>query len=474
MIKQDIKKFICPFNKTIFEVLKVINNNTKGIAFIVDKCNKLIGVVTDGDIRRALLKGINLEERVCKIIKKDFVYSKEDESIDNLFNKINSKVKIIPLVNSKFEVVDYFEFKSDIKIPVASPDLSGNELKYLIDAFLSSWISSKGDYIEDFEEKFANYCNCKYGVSTSNGTAALHLALTSLGITKGDEVIIPDLTFAATANAVIHAGATPVIVDIEKESWCIDPDKIYESITNKTKAIIPVHLYGQPADMDKILEISKKFNLFVIEDCAEAHGARFNGKKVGSFGDIGCFSFFGNKIITTGEGGICITNSKKLYKKMRLLRDHGMDTKNRYKHTVVGFNYRMTNLQAAIGLAQLERIEEIICQRKEIEDMYRNYLKDIGFIEFQKNNIPKREKVTWLVSVLINKGKRDSYLKKLIENNIDVRPFFYPLSSMKIYREFTKLCINSKYISKRGINLPTVKNLKEKDYEKIRELFSMC
>jgi len=471
MKKQDIKKFICPFNSTIFEALKIINGNAKGIAFIANDHNNLIGVVTDGDIRRALIKGINLEEKVSKVINREFVYSREGESIEDLFNKINSKVKIIPIVNSKFEVVNYFEFKSEIKIPVASPDLSGNELKYLIDAFLSSWISSKGEYVREFEERFSNYCGCKYGVSTSNGTTALHLALTSLGIKKGDEVIIPDLTFAATANAVIYTGATPVIVDIEKDSWCIDPKKIYGALSNRTKAIIPVHLYGQPANMKKILEISRKFNLFVIEDCAEALGAEFNSKKVGCFGDIGCFSLFGNKIITTGEGGICVTNSKRLYKKMRLLRDHGMDIHNKYKHTVVGFNYRMTNLQAAIGLAQLERVEEIIKKRREIEDTYRNYLKDIDFIEFQKD-IPKRGKVTWLVSILINNNKRKEILKKLIEENIEVRPFFYPLSSMRIYRKFGKSNPVSKNISRKGMNLPTIKDLEERDYQKIKKLFA--
>ena len=203
-------------------------------------------------------------------------------------------------------------------IPIAEPVLDGNELKYVSNCINTGWISSIGDYVKDFENKFSKYCDCNFGISTSNGTTALHLALKALGIGLNDEVIIPVLTFIATANAVSYTGAKPVFVDSDKKTWNIDPKKIEEKITDRTKAIIPVHLYGNPCNMKKIMKIAKKHNLFIIEDAAEAHGAKFADKKMGSFSNISCFSFYGNKIITTGEGGMCITNNENLAEKMEL------------------------------------------------------------------------------------------------------------------------------------------------------------
>ncbi|NQU99168.1 MAG: DegT/DnrJ/EryC1/StrS aminotransferase family protein, partial [Parcubacteria group bacterium] len=242
-------------------------------------------------------------------------------------------------------------------IQVSKPSLGREELNNVMEAIKSSWISSKGKFITEFEENFAEYCGVKYGIATANGTVALHLALKALKISKGDEVIVPDLTFIATANVVTYCNAKPIFIDSNPDYWCIDPEKIEEKITTKTKAIIPVHLYGHPCDMDAITKIAKKYGLYVIEDAAEAHGAGYKGKKVGSFGDISCFSFYGNKIITTGEGGMCLTNNQKLAERMKILRDHGMSPDKRYWYDVIGFNYRMTNIQAAIGVAQLKKID---------------------------------------------------------------------------------------------------------------------
>ncbi len=339
-------------------------------------------------------------------------------------------------------------------MPVALPDLNGNEFNYLTDAFLSTWISSSGEYIHRFESGFAEFCNMSHGVAVSNGTVALHLALETLGVGEGDEVIIPDLTFAATANAVLHANATPVIVDVNRDDWTISPMEITKAITKKTKAIIPVHVYGQPCDMDSIMEIAKKHKLFVIEDCAEAHGALYKGQKVGSFGDISCFSFFGNKVITTGEGGMCVTNSLKLDTEMRAYRDHGMSKTKRYWHDRIGYNYRMTNLQAAIGLAQLERITEILQWRSNTEEQYRKKLANISTIEFQKI-IPNRNKITWLVCISVSSAIRDNTLSKLNSVKIDARPFFYSLGDMEIFKKYLFSNKQSKLISERGINLPT-------------------
>jgi len=344
--------------------------------------------------------------------------------------------------------------KNKTHVPMTMPNLSGNEFEYLTKAFNSTWISSIGEYIDAFETNFSTFCNTEYAISLSNGTVALQIALDTLGIKEGDEVIVPDLTFAATINAVLHQNATPVIVDVEENSWCIDPLEIKKAITKKTKAIIPVHLYGQVCDMGSIMKIAKEFNLFVIEDCAEAHGAKWKNKKVGSIGHIGCFSFYGNKIITTGEGGMCVTNDEKLDQKMRVLRDHGMNKNKRYWHDYIGYNFRMTNLQAAIGVAQLERIDFFLKQRLEIENIYKTALNDVAIIKFQKNNLHDRTKVVWFVNILV-KRNRDLYLNKMKNINIESRPFFYSLSKMPIYSSYTFSNKISQKLSSLGITLPT-------------------
>jgi len=455
-----IDKMICFREDSLISVLKIINDNSMGIAFVVDRNSRLCGTITDGDIRRVLIADIKLDEKVGNIISDGFVYGIEGESYKSLMQKISYKVKIIPIVNKMNQVIDFFEYKQNIYFPVAVPNLNGNEFKYLTDAFMSSWISSSGEYIDRFEESFSQYCGTQYGIAVSNGTAALHLALLALDITAGDEVIIPDLTFAATINSVLHTNATPVIVDIEEDSWCISPVEIEKAITKKTKVIIPVHLYGQVCDMDSIMKIAKKYNLKVIEDCAQAHGAMYDNKKVGSFGDIGCFSFYGNKVITTGEGGMCTTNSQILNDKIRILRDHGMSKTKRYWHDVIGYNYRLTNLQAAIGLAQLERIEYIHQNRFKYEIEYKKVLDNSNFV-FQKD-LEKRKRITWLVSILISQNiDKEQFMYKLKDKGIDARNFFYPLSDMDIYKQYCKRYTTvSHKVSKSGFNLPTYESLK--------------
>lgn len=455
-------------NSTIREVLHCIDANAKGASFIVDDDNVLIGIMTDGDIRRLLIDGYGLNDYIEEHINRQCVFAYENESSADIVKKFNYCIRIIPIVNQEKKLVDYAEYNENIHMSLAQPQLNGNEYKYLMDAFLSTWISSAGKYVTKFEESFANYCGVQYGVATSNGTTALHLALTALGIGEGDEVIVPNITFAATINSVIYTGATPVIVDIEEDSWCINPDEIEKAITPKTKAIIPVHVYGQPCDMGRICEIAKKNNLYIVEDCAEAHGAEWGGKRVGSFGVISCFSFYGNKVVTTGEGGMCITDSKELNDKMRILRDHGMSKERRYYHEVIGFNYRMTNLQAAIGTAQTERIDEILAWRADLESQYRQELSKINGVTLQRNDLPDRKKITWLMSVLVSGDKRDNVMSVLKENDIDVRPFFIPLSEMEIYKKYAENdCMVSKKISKMGLNLPTTYEIKKEEIEKI-------
>jgi len=353
-------------------------------------------------------------------------------------------------------------------IPIAEPSFCGNELRYITQAIESGWISSKGAFIEKFEKEFAKYCNVKYASSCCNGTAALHLALKALEIKKGDEVIVPNLTFISTANAAVFCNAKPVFVDCEKDHWCIDPEKIEEKITDKTKAIIPVHLYGHPCNMDKINNIAKKYDLYVIEDAAEAHGAEYKGKKVGSLGNAAIFSYYGNKIITTGEGGMVTSNNKGFIERVNILKNHGMDLHKKYWHNEIGFNYRLTNLQAAFGLAQLQCIDKFIKRKREIAYYYNKLVSESGLIEIQKEDKDCKH-VFWQYTVLLNKEnrlKRDYLIQQLAKKNIETRPFFYPLTDMPPYKINEKFVV-SVDVSYRGISLPSFIKLQEQEMETI-------
>lgn len=314
-------------------------------------------------------------------------------------------------------------------IPVCEPFLNGNELKYVTDAVSTGWISSAGKYVSEFEKQFAAYCDCKYGVAVCNGTVSLHLAMVALGIGKGDEVIIPTFTMIASAFAVSYTGATPVFVDADKDTWNIDVAKIEEKITSKTKAIMPVHIFGQMCEMDKIEAIAKKYNLFIVEDAAEAHGATYNGKKAGSYSDLGSFSFFANKNITTGEGGMLVTNNEELYNRARYFKNvcFPLDGNRNYMHQDIGFNYRMSNVIAAIGLAQTEKADEYKVMRIRNNQLYRKYLADVPGIIFQKN-LPQAENVCWMNSIVIDPEKyghtKDELVAHLNKKGIDTRLLF--------------------------------------------------
>lgn len=355
-------------------------------------------------------------------------------------------------------------------IPVAEPNLSGNELKYVKDCIETGWISSIGEYVKKFEEGFSKYCGTKYGIAVANGTVALHLALEALGIKKGDEVIIPALTFVATANAVKYTGAKPIFIDSEPRTWNMNPAKIEEKISSKTKAIIPVHLYGHPCDMDRIKEIAEKHNLAIIEDAAEAHGAEYKGKKVGSLSTISCFSFYGNKILTSGEGGMCLTNDERLAEKIGQLKDHGMSKERRYYHPQLGYNYRLTNIQAAIGLAQLEKIEKTIETKRKNAKLYNSLLKDVKGITLPIEE-PWAKNVYWMYSILVEKGyklKRDELMTKLKNEGIDTRPFFIPLHKMPYLNEGLKLPV-AESLSEKGMNLPSSTKLTKEQIEFISD-----
>jgi perosamine synthetase len=314
-------------------------------------------------------------------------------------------------------------------IPVNEPLIAKNAEKYVLDCLKTGWISSAGAYIEKFEKDFARFLGVKYAVTTTSGTTALHLALLTLGIGPGDEVIVPALTMIASISAICYVGAKPVLVDSEPETGNLNPDKIEEKITKRTRVIMPVHLYGHPADMDPIMRIAKKYKLDVLEDAAEVHGAEYQGKKAGSFGKINCFSFYANKIVTTGEGGMVVTDNKQLADKARSLKDLAHSKKRRFLHDELGYNFRMTNIQAALGLAQLEEIERFIKIKRGMAKLYGQLLKDVQGIRLpvEKKGV---KNVYWMYAVLIDpKGyglNRDKLMIELGKRGIGSRSYFIP------------------------------------------------
>ena len=356
------------------------------------------------------------------------------------------------------------------RIPVAEPEIDNEELQNVIEAVKSGWVSSKGPFIEEFERNFSSYVNVKYGVTTSNGTTALHLALVALGLGKGDKVLVPSLAFAAVANAIAYTGAEPIFVDSHPEYWCINPSEIEEKIDSKTKAIMVVHLYGHPCDMDEIMRMAEDHGLHVIEDCAEAHGAEYKGRTVGSFGVVSCFSFYGNKIITTGEGGMCLTNDEELASKMRMLRDHGMKPDKRYWHDIIGFNYRMTNLQAALGVAQLKKMDFLIAKKRQIGIAYKKLLQNLPTVK-PAPEMPWAKSVYWLYSVLVDKALRDKIIQYLEERGIEIRPFFYPIHILPPYKKKIKLPV-AEELSAAGLNLPSGFRLSVNQIQEAVELLS--
>jgi perosamine synthetase len=364
--------------------------------------------------------------------------------------------------------------KIPVTIPVAAPDLGAAEEKNVLEALRSTWISSTGFFLDEFEAAFANLCRTNGALAVCNGTVALHLALLGLDVGPGDEVLVPSLTYIATANAVRYVGAEPVFVDVDPETWCIDPTLLEESITRRTKGIIAVHLYGHPADMDAINHIAAVHGLWVVEDAAEAHFARYKDRPTGGLADIGTFSFYGNKIITSGEGGAVTVNDKHLELRLRTLRGQGMDPDRRYYFPVTGYNFRLTNLAAAILCGQLARREEIVAGRRRVFAAYENLLAGIPGISFQPTAVWAK-KAPWLFSIVVDAkafGRgRDELAALLLESRIDTRPFFMTLHRLPPFRQESKArgeaLPHSDRLSESGMNLPTFSALSDTQIEYI-------
>lgn len=366
-------------------------------------------------------------------------------------------------------------------IPVNEPVVSKNAKRYIMDCVNTGWVSSTGKYIELFEQLFAKYIGVRYAVTTTSGTTALHLAIAALDIGEGDEIIVPDLTIISCAFSPLYTGAKPVFVDVEPVTGTIDPRKIEAKITKKTKAIMPVHLYGYAANMDAIRKIAKKYRLLVIEDVAEALGCEYKGKKLGSLSDIGCFSFYANKLITTGEGGMVVTNSKTLYKKLQSLKNLAHSSRRRFLHKTLGFNYRMTNLQAALGVAQLEDIDRHIQKKKWIQTQYQKSLGSNPYLQLPVS-FPWTTYVCWMFTILLSPKaplSKNRLLLKLKKLNIDTREYFIPMHRQPILKELNLVDKNEKYpvssrLSLQGFYIPSGLALTKKQIDTVAGTINKC
>ena len=367
-------------------------------------------------------------------------------------------------------------------IPVWEPVLDGNEKRYVLDCLETNWISSLGSYITRFEETMASWCGVSHGVACSSCTTGLHLALTALGVGPGDEVIIPDFTLIVSANTVIQAGARPVLVDADPRTWCMDPAQIEAKVGPRTRAIMPVHMYGHPCDMPAILSIARRHGLFVIEDCAEAHGARIADRMVGSFGDAACFSFYGNKILTTGEGGMVLCSNAALADRMRLLRNQAFE-QPRFVHREVGFNYRLTNVQAAIGLAQAEKVEEKVEKKREIARWYAEAFAGVEDVELPWE-APGAKNVYWMYGVKLGdsfRRGRDGVMGAMREKGVETRAFFCPMHRQPVFARNDPRFpdVSGDYpvsddLWKRGLYLPSGLGLTRAQVQEVVETLAAC
>lgn len=362
-------------------------------------------------------------------------------------------------------------------IPFARPDLSTLEERYLLEAFRSSWISSTGQFVERFEREFAALCGTRAAIAVANGTVALHLALLALDVGPGDEVLVPSLTYIATANAVRYVGAEPVFVDVDPQTWCLDPHLLEAAINRRTRGVIAVHLYGHPADMDAINRLAAVHGLWVIEDAAEAHTARYKGRPVGGLARAATFSFYGNKIFSCGEGGAITLDDRQLEIRMRTLRGQGMDPERRYWFPVTGYNFRLTNLACAILCAQLERRGEILARRRRIFALYRELLSKVPGI-----GLPPQaawaEPAPWVFSITVDEqayGRtRDELAERLAAAGIETRPFFIPLHRLPPFREESRRRGDFLPVTERladaGLSLPVHAGIGQSELERIGEL----
>jgi len=458
------------------EALKTIEINGLGIIFFIDSSKKLIGSFSDGDSRRVILKETPLPKTIEK--NSDF-YNKKPHylpfncQISEIWTLFHQNIKCVPLVDNEMNVVDFSTPSRVRKFPILQPNIGDDEINNLLECANTGWISSKGRFIKEFEVGFSGYLNGGHAVAVSSGTAALQLGMLALGIGANDEVIVPNFTFGASINAIIHVGAIPVLVDVDPETWTLSLRAIEEAINENTKAIMPVYLYGQAAHIDEINKIAKNNNLHIVEDCAEALGGTYKERLIGRDGDATCFSFFANKLITTGEGGMVVFKGKKIADKAKIMRDHGMSPQKKYWHEFAGVNFRMTNMQAAIGVAQLKKINNFLLKRKNVFKRYdKNFKSNSQLLLLPKNSWS--ENSYWLYTLVVREfteKKRDKLLKALSDRGIDARPGFYPLHKMPPYEKYSNGSDYpiSSFLGTSSINLPSSPSLTSDEIDHIAQ-----
>lgn len=423
---------------SIREAMEGINKSGIRMALVVDQEKKLLGIVSDGDIRRALLSGEDIESSVKKIMVKNPICAEEGTpTVDLLETMISKKIQEIPIINKQGILVDIVSLRDLKTIPLSNPDITKKEVD-VINQVLSTPFLSIGPKIQEFEQKIADYIGTKYAIGVNSGTSGLHLCIRSLDIKDGDEIITSPFSFIASANCALFERAKPVFVDIDENTLCIDADKIEEKITEKTKAILPVHVFGYSCNMDKIMEIAKKHNLAVIEDSCEAIGTEYKGKKVGSFGDVGVLAFYPNKQITTAEGGMIVTNNEKIAKLCRSLRNQGRDEGDEWlSHSRLGYNYRMSELSAALGTTQMDRIDEIIGKRQKVAQRYNQKLAEVDGVKIP--HLSSEVKMSWFVYVVrlddkrFSQKDRDMIIKRLGAMGVNSRDYFPPIHLEPFY-----------------------------------------
>ena len=451
------------------EVMQRLNEGVFGVVFMVDHDSRVLGMLTDGDVRRALLAGAELGDAAAPGMNRNFVVGRSSAPHAENIALLSDRIRHVPVLDEEGRLVDLLSWAEMLRIPLMQPSLGGNELRNVSDCITSGWISSQGEYVSRFEAQFADFLGGGHAVAVSNGTAALHLALKAVGIGPGDEVIVPDLTFAAVANVVIHCGATPVLADVDTETWTLDAREVAGKITAQTRAVIPVHLYGHPCEMDGLRKIADQHGLRIIEDCAEAQGALFRDRQVGTIGHVGCFSFFSNKVITTGEGGMVTTSDPDIADKIRILRDHGMRPGKRYWHDDAGFNYRMTNLQAAVGVAQMERVDKFLRRRHEIGERYIDQLGSLPGLVMPPRQ-PWARTIYWIFSMLVESDvagiARDELSEQLQLCGIETRPLFHPLHEQPPYKSTGQFPVASR-LSAQGISLPSGNDISDAEIDRV-------
>ncbi|MDO8307723.1 MAG: aminotransferase class I/II-fold pyridoxal phosphate-dependent enzyme [Actinomycetota bacterium] len=444
-------------------VIRRIDDNRMGVAFVIDADLRLVGSVTDGDIRRALLGGrLDLAMPVSTVMNEHPSVLPMGSGAEAAYAALSAGLRegksVFPRVDDAGRIQS-FSYREDWGlVPIAEPSLTGNEAGYVLECLESNWISSTGPFVARFETAFSEYTGLAHPVAVSNGTTAITLALQALRLPPGAEVIVPDSTFAATANAVVAAGGRPVLADVDPQTWGLSAESVRDLIGPETWGIVPVHLYGNPCDVEGLRALCDEHGLVMVEDCAEAIGTTASGRHVGALAEAACFSFFGNKTLTTGEGGMTFFRQAEAEEHARVLRDHGMSKSRRYWHDVIGYNYRMTNLQAAIGLAQSERATELVGSKLSNAKTYVEGLAAIGGVSPMPQS-PFGDCSYWLMPVMIEAASdsdRDALMESLAARGIQTRATFPPLHRMPAFadcRGASAFPVASE-IADRGVCLP--------------------